>query len=465
MALGTRPELWIVLLLLAAGPASAAYYIYGNVANAPDGMLAGWRNVTAVYFNDTSKNTTCAINPEENAYGCNIEDISGYTFALSHTWVTFVDDIGDGYLAGPVSGLTQPSHTIMPGMTLHFAVEVATPTNTTYAVDHVFLNATSYAPYNATLWYRFNGSNVTLCSLCTGGTANITGIEDGYHNLTVFVNRSLGATRLVDLRFLIDADCGDGTCQDDESCSSCAADCGECDAGDGGDTGGRSGGGSGSGGIIVDEGTVYKTNKPVEGPVVVQSDGFVKQALLWMATDSAEVRVVEQATLSDELLSEMKVVDVVTITPVKGEITKALLLFRISKAWLQEEQKTLDEVLIGRVEGGKLKLIFPEMVDQDDNYYYTQSQQALGTFVLGVAYEQPGQEQQQVAPPPKKEQSQPQNVSRIGVEERPPQGFLQRYLLIILLVLGLVVGAGIVVKKRRDKAPSGRFRKKEDDES
>ncbi len=42
--------------------------------------------------------------------------------------------------------------------------------------------------------------------------------------------------------------CGDGTCNNDESCSSCSADCGACSSGGGGSGGGGGGGGGSSGG-------------------------------------------------------------------------------------------------------------------------------------------------------------------------------------------------------------------------
>ncbi len=43
-------------------------------------------------------------------------------------------------------------------------------------------------------------------------------------------------------------ECGDGTCDSNETCSNCPADCGECDDGDDGDDGSDGGGGSGGGG-------------------------------------------------------------------------------------------------------------------------------------------------------------------------------------------------------------------------
>ena len=194
--------------MLSMSLALAAHNICGNVQDSPDGFSPGWKTMTAQWNNAFSSNTTCLISPEDNNYCCEIEeaDISGYSFGIGHSWRITLFDSGDGYVAGPVNGTTTGGgFTSMPAMVLHYAIELNSPANITYSVNHTLINISSYFPYNRTIWYEFNGQNATLCTECTDATMNLTGLADGNHTIIAYANTSYGAVKSLTAMFAIEA--------------------------------------------------------------------------------------------------------------------------------------------------------------------------------------------------------------------------------------------------------------------
>jgi hypothetical protein len=125
-------------------------------------------------------------------------------------------------------------------------ISIYTPANgVTYGNATLLVNITSDGN---NVWYGFNGTNATYTVpvLVTFG--------EGQNTLVAYANDTAGNTNTTNVTFIVNTTqpaepfCGDGTCNNGETCGTCASDCGACPP-PAPPSGGGGGGGPGTRGV------------------------------------------------------------------------------------------------------------------------------------------------------------------------------------------------------------------------
>jgi PGF-pre-PGF domain-containing protein len=179
-----------IVFIALAHIGSAVHFVCGVVEDSENGINAGWRTVMISNTADFVKNTTCQISPEDNAYCCDADDITGYTWSSGDTIYSQIIDDGTGYIFGLMSLLsTTDGYDSYATTELKFAVSFNSPDSSTKNETEVLINVSSIYPFTETLWYSINGTNYTLCNDCNQSNATVN-LTDGTYNITLYGNDS-----------------------------------------------------------------------------------------------------------------------------------------------------------------------------------------------------------------------------------------------------------------------------------
>ncbi len=182
---------------------------YSNDTMTSNTTLVGCANITTIIWNDVQHNVTIWTNDSAGN-----ENSSSVTFTIDTT-----DPTWENNKTNLTSSTTSES-------SVYFNIIL----NDTNPDKYIF------SWYNGTDW-----ANDTVTSYMNGQDILVTKtipISSGDINWTWYFNDTVGNTNQTDIWSIILSDatdslpfCGDGTCNDDETCSSCSTDCGSCSSG------------------------------------------------------------------------------------------------------------------------------------------------------------------------------------------------------------------------------------------
>ncbi|MDD4878184.1 MAG: PGF-pre-PGF domain-containing protein [Candidatus Nanoarchaeia archaeon] len=207
----------------------------------------------------------------------------------------------------------------------------------------------------------------------------------GTEYITFYANdtfNGLVASNNITLSVSNTADCGDGTCDASETCTSCSADCGACAT--------TPLGSSGTG--IVQSGHTFSLIA-ADSPETAKFTGIAVNEIEFTTTEeisSAKIAVKEAELLSfvSAPLGEVNEYIEINAPKLEGKLKEAKIKFSVEKKWLEEKGFKADEVVLQRLNGNFWRKLTTNKVKEDaSNAYYEAITPGFSLFAITAGKE------------------------------------------------------------------------------
>jgi len=211
----------------------------------------------------------------------------------------------------------------------------------------------------------------------------LTPTTDWYGTRTIafYANDSYNALRSsnnITLTVSNTADCGDNTCELNETCSTCQADCGFC----------YSGGSSSSSPQATHTIAQVQANEQVEFNLnnVVVSKVKIKSN---KELSNVKVQVKEKESVSNEFSNKVyKYFEINAYQVTDDDIAEAEIEFDVDKTWLEENEIEAANILLLRYKDTWTELETSLVSEDDDKYYFKAKTSGFSDFAISFKEEE-----------------------------------------------------------------------------
>ncbi|MBU2589662.1 MAG: FG-GAP repeat protein [Nanoarchaeota archaeon] len=280
------------------------------------------------------------------------------------------------------------------------------------------------------------GANIGVSINETTNIVTLTPTANWYGARTIifYANdsyNSLRASNNVTLTVVNVEDCGDGTCESSETCSSCQADCGFCVAS------------SGPSSLPKAKHIVAKINANEKTEFNLGDNTIVKKVNVKANKDldNVQIEVKEKASVTNEYSKKVyKYFEIITYQITDDDIAEAEIEFDVEKTWLENNSEAANILLLRYKESWNE--LETSLVSEDDNkYYFKAKTPGFSDFAISFKEAEVVEEQEEVVKEVVKEAVE-EAVEEVIEEPVEEKSYTLWYVLGAFILLGII---GLVV--------------------
>ncbi|MBU4351802.1 MAG: FG-GAP repeat protein [Nanoarchaeota archaeon] len=297
----------------------------------------------------------------------------------------------------------------------------------------LYFNDTNNDELNYT-WNVDSGIGVSINETTNIITLTPTANWYGTSSIIFYANdsyNSLTASNTVALAVANVNDCGDGTCESGETCSSCQADCGFCVAS------------SGPSSLPKAKHIVAKINANEKTEFNLGDNTIVKKVNVKANKnlENVQIEVKEKASVTNEYSKKVyKYFEIITYQITDDDIAEAEIEFDVEKTWLENNSEAANILLLRYKESWNE--LETNLVSEDDNkYYFKAKTPGFSDFAISFKEQEVVEEQEEVVKEVVKEAVK-EAVEEVIEEPVEEKSYTLWYVLGALVLLGVV---GLIV--------------------